>query len=112
MWLTLSYRHGNANGLNVIEIATKSDRIIVKESGAQLGGGLPCPFLKFKKKGPDNGKKGPNCVHPWVESSIQKVVLRVSRRKSSKSFLCGAFFSCVFDEKFIKSPNSSNLPLP
>ena len=109
MWLTLSYRHGNANGLNVIEIATKSDRIIVKESGAQLGGRPSLSFFENRKKCPDTGKKkSPNCVHPWVESlnveSIQNVVLRVSRRKSFKFFLCGAFFSCVFDEKFIEVP--------
>ena len=52
---------------------------------------------------PDLGKKGSNCVHPWVESSIQNVALRVSRRKNSKVFPCGVFF-CVLDEKFIEVP--------
>ena len=61
----------------------------------------PLPSFKNRKKVPRFWKKGPNCVHPWVESSIQNVVLRVSRGKSSKIFSCGAFF-CVFDEKFIR----------
>ena len=58
-------------------------------SGAQLGGeeGPSLPFFENQKKCPDFGKKIPNCVHPWVESSIQNVVLGVSRRKSL-AFLC------------------------
>ena len=75
-------------------------------SGMQLGvRGVrpPLPFFENQKKCPDFGKKGPNCVHPWVESSIQNVVLRVSRRKSSTIFPWGAF-SCVFDKKFIEVP--------
>ena len=55
-----------------------------------------------RKKCPDFGKKGPNCVHIWVTFSIQNVVSRVSRRKNSKIFHCRATFSCVFDEMFIK----------
>ena len=43
-------------------------------------------------------RKGPDCIHLCVKFSIQNVVLRVSRRKNSKFFSCGAFFSCVFDE--------------
>ena len=56
------------------------------------GGGLPCPFLKIEKKCPDIGKKSPNFVYTWVESSIQNIVLRVSRGRSSKILPCGAFF--------------------
>ena len=67
------------------------------------GGRPPLLFLENQKKCPDFGKKSPNCVHSWVESSIQNVVLRVSSRKSSKIFLCGVFF-CVFDKKFIEVP--------
>ena len=69
------------------------------------------PFFENRKNGPDFGTKGPNCVHSWVESSIQNLVLRVSRRKSSKIFPCGAFF-CVFDEGLSKCPNSTKPPLP
>ena len=47
-------------------------------------------------------KKGPDCAHPWVKFSIQNVVLRISRRKNSKLFPCGAFFSWNFDEIFIE----------
>ena len=28
------------------------------------GGGLPCLFLKIKKKCPNFGKNVPDCVHP------------------------------------------------
>ena len=81
-----------------------ANKIPKSNSGAQLGGERPpLPFFENRKKCPDFGRKGPNCVHPWVESSIQNVVLRVSRRKSSKMFPCGAF-SYVFDEKFIEMP--------
>ena len=75
-----------------------------KIPGAQLGGGgeAPLPFFENRKKCPDFGKKTPNCVHPLVDSSIQNVVLRVSNKKSSNDFPCGAFFSCVSDEKFIE----------
>ena len=56
------------------------------------------------------GKKGPHCFHLWVQFSIQNVVLRVSRRKNSKK--CGVFFSCVFDEMFIKPLVPQNLSCP
>ena len=56
------------------------------KSGVQLGGRLPLPLFENRRKFPDFGKKGSNCVHPWVESSIQNVVLRVSRRKNSKVY--------------------------
>ena len=85
--------------------------LFLTSPGAQLGRGdgrgIPCPFLK--KKYPDFGKKGPNCVHPWLYSSIPNVVLRVSRTKSSKKFPCRTFFSYVFAEKFIKVPIPQNL---
>ena len=76
-------------------------------SGTQLGergGDFPCPFLKIEKKCADFGNKGPYCLHLRVESFIQNVVLRVSRRKSSKIFPCGTVFSFIFDEKFIEVP--------
>ena len=62
--------------------------------GGRRGGDLPCPFLKIEKSALILEKKGPNCVHPWVEFSIHNVVLRVSRRKSSKFFPCAAIFLC------------------
>ena len=51
-----------------------------------VGEASPCPFLKINKSVLNFEKKSPNLVHPWVKISIQNVVLRVSRRKSS--FLC------------------------
>ena len=52
---------------------------------------------------PNFGKKGPNCVHVCVKFSIQNSILIVSRRKNSKMFPCGTFFSCVFDEMFMEA---------
>ena len=73
-------------------------------TGAQLGeesGSLPCPSLKIKKS-PNFRKKGPNCALPWVKFSIQNVAW--SREKNAKIFPCGAFFSWLFDQMFIKVP--------
>ena len=50
------------------------------------GGVLRCPFCEIEKNCPNFGKKGPNCLHPWFESFVQSLVLRVSTRKSSKIF--------------------------
>ena len=66
------------------------------------GGGLPCPFLKIKKKCSDFRRKGSDCVHPYF-----KFILRVSKRKKFKIFPSGAFFSAgLFDEMFIGVPKS------
>ena len=35
----------------------------VHRTGAQIGGSLPCPFLKIKKNCPD-------CVHPYVKFTL------------------------------------------
>ena len=86
------------------------------ETSAQLGWGDErrplLPFFENWKRCLDFGRKGPNCVHPRVEPSIQNVVLRVSRTKSSKLSPCEAFF-CVFLRKslskclnYIKPPLS------
>ena len=40
----------------------------------------------------------------WVKFCIQSIVLGVPRRKISKIFPCGAFYSCVFNEMFIEVP--------
>ena len=59
------------------------------------------------------GKKGLNCVHPYLESSIENAVLRVPRRKSSKIFACRAFFFLCFWQKVYRSAlTSQNLPCP
>ena len=70
----------------------------------QLGGRgrPPLAFFENRKKCPDLGKKGPDCIDLWVKFSIQNVVLRISRTKNSKMLPCGTFFSCVFGEMFIE----------
>ena len=60
------------------------------------------PLFENRKKCPEFGKKSPDCIHHWVEFSIQDVVLRVFRIKNSKTFPCGASFPCVFEEMFFK----------
>ena len=57
-------------------------------------------------------KKDPNCVHPWVESSIQSVALGVSRGKSSKTFPSGAFFLVLLTKSLSKCLSSTNFPCP
>ena len=47
-------------------------------------------------------EKGSDGFHLCVKLSIQNVVLRVSKRKNLQN--AGPFFSCVFDETFIKVP--------
>ena len=65
-------------------------------------------LFEIKKKCLDFGKKGPDCVHLWLKFSIQNIVSKVSRRKTSKMFPYGTSFSCVFDKIFIKVPQSHN----
>ena len=73
----------------------------------------PLSFFENWKKCHDFGKKSPNCVYSWVQSSIQNVVLRVSRRKSSKILPCGRDLFFVFLVKsLLKCPNSTKPPLP
>ena len=90
-------------------------------TGAQLGekGGRPTLTLFWKsRKVPWFWKKDPNCVHLWAEFSIQNVVLRSSRKKSSKMFPCSAlftffvFFLCFLTKSLSKYPNSTKLPQP
>ena len=69
-------------------------------------------FFKNRKKVPWFWKKGSNCVHPWVKSSIQNVVLRVSRGKSSKTFPCRTFFLVFLTKSLSKCFNSTKSPLP
>ena len=90
----------------------KMDGINKRATMGKGGGRSPLPFFENLKKCPDFGKKGPNCVHPWVESSIQNVILRVSRRKSSKTFPCGAIFLCFWRKVYRSVLIPQNLPCP
>ena len=69
-------------------------------------------FWKSKKSALILEKKGPYCVHPWVEYAIQNIVLRVSRRKSSKMFPWGVFFLVYLTKSLLTCPNSIKPPLP
>ena len=53
--------------------------------------GFSYPFWKSKRC-PNLRKKRPDCFNVWVKFSIENIVLKVSRRKMFKIFLCGAFF--------------------
>ena len=68
-----------------------------------VGGRPPLSFFENREKCPDFGKKTLIVSIFWVKYSIQNEVLRVSRKKNSKIFICGAF-SCVSDEVFTKVP--------
>ena len=85
-------------------ISRDTDGYSVTITGVQLKGGGETSFSLFKnlKKCPDFENKESDCVHPWVKFSIENIVSRVSRRKSSKIFPCGTLFSCVFNEMFVK----------
>ena len=50
------------------------------------------------------GKKGLDFGHPWVKSSIQNVVLRVSKTKKSKVFL---YFFVFLTKCLLKYPSST-----
>ena len=82
----------NANEALIITISGVSGI-----AGAHLGGRRrrpPLPFLENKKKCPEFGKRGPDCVRLWVKFPVQNAVLRVSRRKIQKFSLWGVLFLC------------------
>ena len=81
-------------------------------SGWRRRWGLPFSLFQNWKKYPDFGKKDPNCVHLWVESIIQNVVLRLSSRKGFKLVSCRAFFLALLTRSLSKCPNSAKPPLP
>ena len=70
------------------------------------GRGFPCRFYKSLKV-PWFWKKRPDSANLWVKISIQNVVLRVSRRKNSKTFPCDPFFSMFLTKCLLKCPNFS-----
>ena len=83
--------------------------------GVGWGGGsgrLPLIFLKIEKMCPDFWKKGPDCVHLWIKFSIQNVVLRASRRKSTKLFPVGSLFLLFSKKSLFKCPIFTPYPLP
>ena len=73
---------------------------------------LICTTRGNQKKCPDFGKKCPDSVHPLLKFVIQNVVLRVSKRKNSEIFLCGAFFLDFLIKCLSKCSNFTKPPLP
>ena len=64
-------------------------------SGAKLGEkASPAPFWN-RKKCPNFGKKGPDCVHLWVNFLIRNVVFNSIYEKKLQN---------VFDEMFMGVP--------
>ena len=63
------------------------------------------------KKCPDFGKKGLDCVHLWVEFSIQNVVLRLSKGKFSRKFLLFLMKCLLKRSTSISPPPPSSFPV-
>ena len=80
-----------------------------RNHGGEGMSSLPC--FENQKKYPDLGKKGPDFVHLLVKFFVQNVILRVTTRKNSKMFHCGAFFSCVLTNCLLKCLSSQPSPL-
>ena len=72
--------------------------------------GLPCSF--WKPKNVSWFWKDPDCVHPWVEFSIQNLALSASWRKNPKSFPEGYLFLVFLIKCLSKCPISTNSPHP
>ena len=83
---------------------------------AARGGGRvdrpPLLFFENRKKVPRFWKNRPNCASTWDESSIQNVILRISRGKSFKIFPCGTFLLLFLTKSLSKCPNSTKPLLP
>ena len=78
----------------------------------ELGRAYPALFWKSKKVSWFLGGKA--LIHLWVKFSIKNVILRVSRRKKSKTFpcSCSAFFLVFLTKCLSGYPNSTKPPLP
>ena len=82
-----------------------------RASRGEESGRPPCPFWKIEKSALVL-EKNSNCVHTRVESSIENIVLRVSRGKSSKILPCGTFFLVFLTKSWSQCPNSTKSPWP
>ena len=74
------------------------DFIFAPLAGAQLGEEEGETFFENKNKYPDFRKNGPDCAHTHIKFTIQNVVLRVLKKKTSKFLL--------------ECPNFTKPPLP
>ena len=68
-------------------------------------------YQECKKKCSSFGKN-PDFVHPEVKFTVQNIVLRVSRTKSSNIFCCRTIFLDFLRKCLLKHPNFKNSPLP
>ena len=59
-------------------------------------------LFENRKKSPNFGKKGPDCIHYWAKFSIQDIVLRLFKRKKVQNVSLRVLFFCVFDEILIE----------
>ena len=88
----------------------------LNKSGAQLGGEgggkPPLSFFENQKKLPWFWRKIPWLCPSLIKFAIQNVVLKVSKRKNSKIFPCGAFFLDFLIICLSKCPNFTKPPLP
>ena len=64
----------------------------------------PLHFFENRKKCPDFGKKGSNCVHLWVNFSIENIVLRVSWSKIPKFYRYEVFSRSFLMKCFTEMP--------
>ena len=64
----------------------------------------PLHFFENQKRCPDFGKKGSNCVHLWVNFSIENIVLRVSWSEIPKFCRYGVFSLSFLMKCFIEMP--------
>ena len=85
---------------------------LTRPAKRELGRAYPALFWKSKKVSWFLGGKA--LIHLWVKFSIKNVILRVSRRKKSKTFpcSCSAFFLVFLTKCLSGYPNSTKLPLP
>ena len=86
--------------------------IVRRATRGGRGEASPAVFQKSKKRCPDFRRKGLHCVHPYVKFTIQNVVLRVSKRKTSQFFLTGPFFLEFLTIRLSECPNFTKPPLP
>ena len=110
MYTSTGSNNGQITSLWLVSIG----RIIIVRRATRGGRGeaSPAVFQKSKKRCPDFRKKGLHCVHPYVKFTIQNVVLRVSKRKTSQFFLTGPFFLEFLTIRLSECPNFTKPPLP
>ena len=57
-------------------------------------------LFENRKKSPNFGKKGHDCIHYWAKFSIQDIVLRLFKRKKVQNVSLRVLFFFVFLTKY------------